>query len=100
MYFYQKGEFHGVLGSVGSSKSTLLLAIISELENYTGRVSTNGKIFYVPQQPWIFTSSIKQNILFGKKYVKEKFDKVVEACSLRQVKQYFQIVYMSFVISR
>lgn len=58
--------------------------MLGELDNYEGRVGVSGKVFYVSQQPWVFTSSIRQNIIFGQEYNKEKFDKVVEACSLKK----------------
>jgi ATP-binding cassette subfamily C (CFTR/MRP) protein 4 len=63
--------------------------MLGELEDYTGEVSVRGKISYVSQQAWIFPSSLKQNILFGLPYDKEKFDKVVEVCSLKRVKSRF-----------
>jgi ATP-binding cassette subfamily C (CFTR/MRP) protein 4 len=59
--------------------------MLGELESYTGSVGVNGKISYISQQAWIFPSSLKQNILFGMPYNKEKFDKVVEVCSLKRV---------------
>nr|QUF59454.1 ATP-binding cassette transporter Abcc4-1 [Brachionus angularis] len=80
----KKGEFVSIVGAVGSGKSTLLLGILGELEKYTGKIYSNGKIFYLTQQPWLFTASIKQNITFGSEYVKEKFDKIVEVCSLKK----------------
>lgn len=58
--------------------------MLGELDNYTGKVGQDGKIFYVSQQPWLFTSSIRQNITFGKIYDEEKFKRVVEACSLKK----------------
>ena len=61
------------------------MALIGELENYNGLVDVKGKIAYISQQPWVFTASIRQNIIFGNEYVKEKFDKVVEVCSLKKV---------------
>jgi ABC-type transport system involved in cytochrome bd biosynthesis fused ATPase/permease subunit len=67
------------------NQSTLLLSMVGELENYTGSVSIGGKVYYISQQAWIFPASIKQNITFGMPYVKDKFDKVVEACSLKKV---------------
>jgi ABC-type transport system involved in cytochrome bd biosynthesis fused ATPase/permease subunit len=66
-------------------KSTLLLGMLGELENYTGSISVGGKIFYISQQAWIFPASLKQNILFGMPYNKIKFEKVVEVCSLKKV---------------
>ncbi len=66
-------------------KSTLLLALLGELKTYLGDVNVKGKMFYVSQQPWVFTASIKQNIIFGNPYDKEKFDRVVDACCLKKV---------------
>lgn len=80
-----KGDFIGITGTVGSGKSSLLMGILGELDNFTGKICTSGKIFYCSQEPWLFTASIKQNIIFGNMFVKEKFDKVVEACSLKKV---------------
>jgi ABC-type transport system involved in cytochrome bd biosynthesis fused ATPase/permease subunit len=59
--------------------------MLGELEDYKGSVSVGAKIYYISQQAWIFPASIRQNILFGMPYVKEKFDKVVETCSLKKV---------------
>lgn len=58
--------------------------MIGELSNYEGSVSIGGKVFFVTQQPWVFTSSIRQNITFGQEFNREKFDKVVEVCSLKK----------------
>ena len=63
--------------------------MLGELEKYTGEVTSNGKIYYISQEPWIFPASLKQNILFGMPYVKEKFDKIVEVCSLKKVRKEF-----------
>jgi ATP-binding cassette subfamily C (CFTR/MRP) protein 4 len=63
--------------------------MIGELENYSGRVSIGGKIYYISQQSWIFPATLRQNIIFGNPYDKEKFDKVVEACSLKKVRVFF-----------
>ncbi len=74
------GDLITIVGPVASGKSTLLLALLGELKTMTGTVDVKGKVFYVSQQPWVFTASIKQNIIFGNPYDKEKFDKIVEVC--------------------
>ncbi len=76
-----------VVGPVGSGKSSLFMAILGEMANIKGDVSVNGKIFYVSQEPWIFSATVRQNILFGKDYNEKKFKRIVEACSLKDVSE-------------
>lgn len=61
------------------------MGLLEEMEKTTGILDVQGSVFYVPQEPWIFTASIRQNILFGKPYNKEKFDRVLKHCCLEQV---------------
>ena len=42
----------------------------------------NGEIAYVPQQAWIFSGTVKENIVFGTPFVQEKFDRLVWSCAL------------------
>jgi ATP-binding cassette subfamily C (CFTR/MRP) protein 4 len=61
------------------------MALLEELEKTKGHLEVQGSVFYVPQEPWIFTASLRQNILFGKPYNKEKFDKIIKVCCLEEV---------------
>ncbi|KAI2656710.1 Multidrug resistance-associated protein 5 [Labeo rohita] len=47
-----------------------------------GSVAVNGDFAYVAQQAWILNDSLRENILFGKKYIEEKYNAVLEACCL------------------
>nr|QNH67887.1 ATP-binding cassette transporter subfamily C member 4 X4 [Brachionus rotundiformis] len=78
------GDLIGIMGSVGSGKSSFLLSLIDELEKVSGDVDIKGSVFYVPQEPWIFTASLRQNILFGKDYDKKKFDEIIKVCCLEE----------------
>ena len=62
------------------------MALLEELQIQGGTVDVKGSVFYVSQEPWIFTSSIRQNILFGKAYDSKKFKEIIEVCCLKQVK--------------
>lgn len=41
---------------------------IKQLEMTKGHLAVNGRVAYVPQHPWIFNASIKENILFGSEF--------------------------------
>ena len=42
-----------------------------------------GTISYVPQLPWIQNGQLKDNILFGSKYVQKKYNATLEVCCLK-----------------
>ena len=67
-------------------QSSLLSAVLGELPRNQGLVSVHGRIAYVSQQPWVFPGTVRSNILFGKKYEKERYEKVIKACALRKVR--------------
>ena len=50
-----------------------------------GRVNLNGKLSYASQQPWIFTGTLRENILFGLPMDPKRYNMVLEACSLDKV---------------
>ena len=71
-----------VVGHVGSGKSSLISAMLGEMNIVSGSVNTNGKIAYVPQQAWMQNETLKNNITFGKKYNDNLYKKVIESCAL------------------
>uniref|UniRef100_A0A8D0RJ96 Multidrug resistance-associated protein 4 n=1 Tax=Sus scrofa TaxID=9823 RepID=A0A8D0RJ96_PIG len=78
------GELLAVVGPVGAGKSSLLSAVLGELPPSQGQVTVCGRIAYVPQQPWLFPGTVRSNILFGKKYEKDRYEKVLKACALEE----------------
>uniref|UniRef100_A0A9J8AGT6 ATP-binding cassette sub-family C member 5 n=1 Tax=Cyprinus carpio carpio TaxID=630221 RepID=A0A9J8AGT6_CYPCA len=77
-----QGALLGVCGGVGSGKSSLLSALLGQMTLLGGSVAVNGDFAYVAQQAWILNDSLRENILFGKKYIEEKYNAVLEACCL------------------
>lgn len=47
-----------------------------------------GTVSYVSQEAWIFPGTIKQNILFGNSYDKDKFKRVLELSCLNKVREF------------
>ena len=50
---------------VGSGKSTLVTALIGELDLQEGSVASHAQLGYVPQHALIVSGTIRENILFG-----------------------------------
>ena len=76
------GELVLVTGPVGCGKSSLLLAILQELPLSQGSISCSGKIAHVPQQAWIFSGTVRENILFGQAMDPLRYNMVLDACAL------------------
>lgn len=58
------------------------MTLLGEMKSINGSMLVDGSVFYVQQEPWVFSASLRQNIIFDKPYIKEKFNKVIKACSL------------------
>ncbi|XP_017881737.1 multidrug resistance-associated protein 1 isoform X2 [Ceratina calcarata] len=78
----EQGQLIAVVGTVGSGKSSLVSALLGEMDKISGRVNTRGSIAYVSQQAWIQNASLQDNILFGKTLNKNVYNRVVESCAL------------------
>ncbi|XP_011923617.1 PREDICTED: ATP-binding cassette sub-family C member 11 [Cercocebus atys] len=79
-----KGMMLGVCGNTGSGKSSLLSAILGEMNLLEGSVGVQGSLAYVPQQAWIVSGSIRENILMGDPYDKARYLQVLHCCSLNR----------------
>ncbi|KAK3771211.1 hypothetical protein RRG08_053354 [Elysia crispata] len=79
-----EGKLFAVVGPVGTGKSSLMSALLGEMEKLSGRAVIKSKVAYVPQQAWIQNATVRDNILFGKPYDKRKYKKVLYACALER----------------
>nr|XP_050849544.1 ATP-binding cassette sub-family C member 5-like isoform X2 [Vespula vulgaris] len=78
-----KGKLIGICGQVGSGKSSLLLAILGQLQIIKGQLSREGSCAYVSQQAWIINSTLKENILFGEQFDAKRYYQALTVCSLK-----------------
>jgi len=100
------GEKFLIIGPVGSGKSTLIKSALGLLEPQKGRVMINdrpvrslepteirGLIGYVPQDPLLFSGSIRENILFGcregQSLTEEELLRIIEVSRLTEEIEYF-----------
>ena len=93
-----RGKSYGFVGRSGAGKSTLVNLLLGLVEPTSGSVSVDGtalselsitdwyrRIGYVPQDPLIFDSSLRDNIVFGEAVDDAQVMRSVELASLTKV---------------
>merc|ERR1719199_1138926 len=79
------GSLVGVVGPVGSGKSSLLAALAGEMETVEGScsVDTSKGVAYCAQVPWVLNATLRDNVTFGEAYDDGRFASVVAQCALK-----------------
>jgi len=78
------GQLVGITGPVGSGKTSLLMTILGEIPISSGKMSCIGKMAFVSQTPWVYSGTVRDNIVFGKEFHEQKYNKVIEVCALKK----------------
>ncbi|CRL02864.1 CLUMA_CG015851, isoform A [Clunio marinus] len=78
----KKNNLSSVVGPVGCGKTSLISALLGEMEKNRGSVNVDGKIAYVAQQAWIQNATLQDNITFGRPFNKRFYQQVINACAL------------------
>ncbi|XP_061602841.1 ATP-binding cassette sub-family C member 12 [Cololabis saira] len=78
-----KGNLLGICGNVGSGKTSLISCILEQMHLLDGSVAADGTFAYVSQQAWIFHGTVQENILMGEPLDQDKYERVLDVCSLR-----------------
>ncbi|XP_040004117.1 ATP-binding cassette sub-family C member 9 isoform X2 [Xiphias gladius] len=81
------GELTMIVGQVGCGKSSLLLAMLGEMQTIDGRVYWSNKnrhsVAYAAQKSWLLNATVEDNITFGSPFSKQRYKEVIDACSLQ-----------------
>lgn len=80
-----QGDLIGVIGRVGSGKSSLLNAIQGEMCRLSGSVvvsALSDGFGLATQEPWIKHATVRDNIVFQKEYNSRLYGEVLQACAL------------------
>ncbi|XP_047431165.1 ATP-binding cassette sub-family C member 9 isoform X2 [Mugil cephalus] len=107
------GQLTMIVGQVGCGKSSLLLAMLGEMQAVDGRVywsklphceminegniSWSGteeseedirsknrySVAYAAQKSWLLNATVEENITFGSPFNKQRYKAVIDACSLQ-----------------
>ncbi|XP_034487738.1 probable multidrug resistance-associated protein lethal(2)03659 [Drosophila innubila] len=79
-----RGHLIAVVGPVGAGKSSLIQSILGELPADRGSLKVNGRFSYAAQEPWLFTGTVRENILFRLTLDKHRYRTVVKKCALER----------------
>ena len=82
----RSGILCAIIGPVGSGKSSLLQLLLSEMPILSGEVIINGELSYGSQEPWLFTGTVRNNILFGLEYNRKRYNDVRSQNTLVELK--------------
>uniref|UniRef100_A0A8C3Y675 ATP binding cassette subfamily C member 8 n=1 Tax=Catharus ustulatus TaxID=91951 RepID=A0A8C3Y675_CATUS len=98
-----QGQLTMIVGQVGCGKSSLLLAILGEMQKISGNISWSsncigvlgtpvfvfffprkrGAVAYASQKPWLLNATVEENITFESSFNKQRYKAVIDACSLQ-----------------
>ncbi|KAG6263206.1 hypothetical protein E4U49_002474 [Claviceps purpurea] len=103
---FPAGELSVISGKTGTGKSLLLSALLGECDLMDGTIFVPptvaspfdrhddkahpgnwilpGAVAYVGQSPWLESASLRDNILFGLPFFKNRYDAVLEVCALKK----------------
>ncbi|XP_023145898.1 ATP-binding cassette sub-family C member 9 isoform X5 [Amphiprion ocellaris] len=94
------GQLTMIVGQVGCGKSSLLLAMLGEMQAIEGRVywsklpdceminegnisKNRYSVAYAAQKSWLLNATVEENITFGSPFNKQRYKAVIDACSLQ-----------------
>uniref|UniRef100_A0AAY5EJL4 ATP-binding cassette, sub-family C (CFTR/MRP), member 9 n=1 Tax=Electrophorus electricus TaxID=8005 RepID=A0AAY5EJL4_ELEEL len=95
------GQLTMIVGQVGCGKSSLLLAMLGEMQTLSGKVywsncvhrivpsvesshfSNRYSVAYATQKSWLLNATVEDNITFGSPFNKQRYKAVIDACSLQ-----------------
>ncbi|XWW96772.1 hypothetical protein V2A60_004752 [Cordyceps javanica] len=79
-----RGKTTAVIGANGSGKTSFLQSILGEMIPSKGTCVVNGSVAYCPQDPWIISGDLSDNIVFNsaRRFDRQRYQRVVRACGL------------------
>ncbi|KAJ3931939.1 MAG: hypothetical protein NXY57DRAFT_961301 [Lentinula lateritia] len=85
---FQKGVINMIVGPTGSGKTSVLMALLSEMhfipsgpESWYGLPRASG-VAYAAQESWVQNATIRDNVIFGADFDEERYKKVIYQCCL------------------
>lgn len=100
-FIIEKGKSIGIIGESGAGKSTLIELITGLFTPSKGRILVDGKVLnkdllpgwlgfigYVPQSPYLYDSTLAENVAFGNQGDEIDRDRVIECCNMASMQDF------------
>jgi len=100
-FVIEKGKTIGIIGMSGAGKSTLVELITGLFTPSKGRILVDGRILdkdllsdwlgligYVFQSPYIYDSTLAENVAFGSQVDEIDRDRVIECCNMASMQDF------------
>ncbi|ESK84755.1 hypothetical protein Moror_568 [Moniliophthora roreri MCA 2997] len=87
---FKKGVINLIIGPTGSGKTSLLMALLSEMHFIPTSLDSwynlprAGGVAYAAQESWVQNATIKDNIVFGSPFDEARYKKVLHQCCLER----------------
>ena len=78
-----RGEVLAVVGPVASGKSSLIQGLLGDIqssEDTSISMTSGSSLSYAAQSPFVLSTTVRENILFGSEYDADRYEKVLHAC--------------------
>ena len=97
-FHLKEGQTLGVVGTTGAGKTTIFKLLLREFDHYKGKICYNGvdiknyqldsllsQIGYVPQDNFLFSTTVRDNIRFGRMdATQEKVEQVAQLTAVHE----------------
>lgn len=95
-----EGQLTGIVGPVGSGKSSIFTLLLNELDIRDGKFPKFQKFGFSPQEPWILTGTIRENILMGRKFDEKRYRQVIDVTCMAADLEKFNARDLSYIGDR
>ena len=63
------------------------MAIMGEMKQIKGYKEINGKLSYMPQEAWLVSDTLRENVILGSPFDERKYYRAIYASDLIQVNE-------------
>lgn len=81
---FLSGELTVIVGRVGSGKTSFLMALAGLMPKICGSVKARGKVSFCPKEPWLQSTTFRQNICFDENPRPALYRAILQACCLTE----------------